>query len=55
MSISEILGALFTSDGPGGIIVIFVVGLAALVYFWITRWIIQGEEYDRQKERKPFQ
>ncbi|MDH3943411.1 MAG: hypothetical protein OEV06_04895 [Anaerolineae bacterium] len=52
MSIGEWISAFFTVSGPGGIVVLFVIGLAALVYFWLTRWIITGGEeqksdYDR--------
>jgi len=42
MSIGEVIKAFFTSDGPGGMVVITVIGLAATVYFTLTRWILRG-------------
>lgn len=44
MQISELVALFFTSAGPGGIVVIFVMGLAATVYFWLTSWIIKGDK-----------
>ncbi len=45
MEIIETIGAIFTSPGPGGVIVFFVISLAATVYFFLTRWIINaGQE-----------
>lgn len=54
MGIGEIISTIITTGGPGGIIVILVMGLAATVYFWLTRWILTGgkteeSDYDRIK------
>ena len=38
----------FTSPGPGGMVVVFVMVLAATVYFLLTRWIILGGEDDNE-------
>ncbi|OIN89998.1 MAG: hypothetical protein AUJ21_08940 [Anaerolineae bacterium CG1_02_58_13] len=48
--IGELISAFFTSDGPGGVVVITVVGLAAGIYFWLIRWILRGSEPE-EKER----
>jgi len=45
MDIINTIGAIITSPGPGGVIVIFVISLAATVYFFLTRWVINaGQE-----------
>jgi len=46
MDIGSLVNSLFTSSGPGGIIIFSVITTAALVYFWLTRWIILGNEED---------
>lgn len=47
----EIIGLFFTAPGPGGLVVIFIIGLAATIYIGLTRWIIQGgqkpDDFDR--------
>jgi len=49
MPIIELIGSFFTSAGPGGITVILVIALAALVSFILIRWILQGEEVDKTR------
>ena len=44
MHIGEWIASLFTSAGPGGVIVIMTIGSAATVYFLLTRWILRGGE-----------
>jgi len=51
--IGELISAFFTSSGPGGVVVITVVGLAAGIYFWLIRWILRGSEPE-EKERYRF-
>lgn len=51
MSIIEIIAAFFTSHGAGGITVILVMGLAALIYYVLIRWILRGEELDKTRTR----
>lgn len=46
MEIGKLIASLFTSAGPGGVVVILVIGVASAVYFWLTRWIVQGGEDD---------
>lgn len=50
MSIVEMISSFFTAPGPGGIVIIFVIGLAATVYFWLTRWIIKGGESEKHQD-----
>ncbi|MEK6256969.1 MAG: hypothetical protein N2C13_06610 [Chloroflexota bacterium] len=52
MEISGLISTIISSAGPGGIIVILVMGMAATVYFWLTRWIVtdnktEESDYDR--------
>jgi len=53
MSIGKAIEAFFTSAGPGGLVVITVMSLAAIVYFLLTRWILRGGEQN-EKERHRF-
>ena len=48
MSIAELIGSFFTAPGPGGLVVIFVICLAAVVYTWLTRWIVRGGEEENE-------
>ena len=38
----------FTSTGPGGMVVLIVIGLAATIYTLLTRWIIMGSKKDQE-------
>jgi hypothetical protein len=51
MDIGELITYIFTGHGPGGVIVMIVVGLAAGIYFWLTRWILKGGEEDSDEFR----
>lgn len=42
MSIGELIGAFFTESSPGGVVVIVVFLTAAMIYYRLTRWIIDG-------------
>ncbi|MDH5507040.1 MAG: hypothetical protein OEZ02_07440 [Anaerolineae bacterium] len=44
MQIGTIISSLITSAGPGGIVVLSVIALAATVYYNLTRWILKGGE-----------
>jgi hypothetical protein len=50
MHITELISAFFTSSGPGGVVILTVVSLAAGIYFWLTRWILRGGEPGREEE-----
>ncbi len=54
MPIGEWIAAFFTSAGPGGVVVVTVIGLAATVYFLLTRWILRGGE-QAEEEKYRFQ
>jgi F0F1-type ATP synthase assembly protein I len=54
MSIGNVIEAFFTAAGPGGMVVMTVIGLAATVYFLLTRWILRGGEQDAEEERHRF-
>ncbi len=52
MTVGELVASFFTSPGPGGVVVIVLMAVAALVYIRITRWILQGtEEKDPHSRR----
>jgi len=38
------ISAVFTQAGPGGVIVLSVMGLAGFIYLTVIRWILQAEE-----------
>jgi hypothetical protein len=42
MSIGEFIGAFFTSSSTGGVVVIVVFLTASMIYYRLTRWIIDG-------------
>ncbi len=42
MSIGEFIGAFFTSSRAGGVVVIVVFLTASMIYYRLTRWIIDG-------------
>ena len=52
MPIGEWIAAFFTSPGPGGVVVIVVMGLATAGYIWLTRWILRGGEQDEADRRR---
>ncbi len=52
MHITELISAFFTSSGPGGVVIITVVGLAAGIYTWLTRWILRGGEPDKEERNR---
>lgn len=43
MPIPELVNNFFTKSGPGGIVVISVIVFAAVVYYMITRWILNDD------------
>ncbi len=49
MPIIDFISSLLTSAGPGGLIVLAVIGLAATIYFLLIRWILKGGEEDSDK------
>lgn len=49
MQITELISAFFTSSGPGGVVIITVVGLAAGIYFFLIRWILHGSGPDKEE------
>jgi len=44
MNIGNLVALFFTSPGPGGVVVIVVIAVAAIFYVWLTRWILKGGE-----------
>jgi hypothetical protein len=54
MRITELISAFFTSSGPGGVVIITVVSLAAGIYFSLIRWILIGGEHDKEKRNRFF-
>ncbi|MFQ5436542.1 MAG: hypothetical protein ACE5FD_16890 [Anaerolineae bacterium] len=46
MSFGELAHAFVNTPGIGGIMVMSVITIALVIYFFVTRWVIQG---DREK------
>jgi hypothetical protein len=45
MDIGGVVHAFFNNAGPGGVVVLLVIGGACTVYFFLTRWIVSvGKE-----------
>lgn len=42
MGFWELVGSFFTEAGPGGVFVVLVIVVAGMIYYWLTRWILQG-------------
>lgn len=40
MDIGGLVKAFFNNPGVGGVVVLLVFGVACLIYFFLTRWII---------------
>lgn len=49
LRITELISAFFTSSGPGGVVIIVVVSLAAGIYFLLVRWILRGGKPEKDK------
>jgi len=50
MHITELISSFFTSTGPGGIMILLVVSLAAGTYFSLIRWILRGGVAEKEKK-----
>lgn len=47
MDIGALVHSFFDSAGPGGVIVLLVIGGACTVYYFLTRWIVAvGKQYE---------
>ncbi|NLG74153.1 MAG: hypothetical protein GX495_19190 [Chloroflexi bacterium] len=42
MDIGNLVYAFFNNPGPGGVVVVTVLGLACVIYYFLTRWIVNG-------------
>lgn len=51
MDMVELIGAFFTSPGPGGLVVVSTIGLAGTIYVLLTRWILRGGEVEDEWEK----
>jgi hypothetical protein len=51
MSIGELIASFFTAPGPGGVVVIVVIGVSAVIYTRLTRWILRGSSEDDETRR----
>ncbi len=48
MDIGGLIHAFFDNAGPGGVVVLLVVGGACAIYYFLTRWIVTAG-----KDNKP--
>jgi hypothetical protein len=46
MDIGALVHTFFNNAGPGGIVVLLVVGVACTVYYFLTRWIVMAGKQD---------
>jgi len=53
MSFGEVAHAFVNTAGIGGIIVISVITIALVVYFFVTRWVIEGGQEESENGRQP--
>lgn len=52
MDIGGVVHAFFNQAGPGGVVVLLVVGGACTLYYFLTRWIVSaGEEATVSEEQ----
>lgn len=42
MDIGGVVHAFFDNAGPGGVVVLLVIGGACTIYFFLTRWIVSA-------------
>ena len=52
MSFGELAHAFVNTPGIGGIMVMSVITIASVVYFFLTRWVIQGGEEESENGRR---
>lgn len=48
MDIGRVVHAFFDNAGPGGVIVLLVVGGACTLYYFLTRWIVSTRKKDEK-------
>nr|MBI2905874.1 hypothetical protein [Chloroflexota bacterium] len=53
MDIGGLVYAFFNSAGPGGVVVLSVIGLATTVYVLLTRWILHGGDGEQNPAPGP--
>ncbi len=46
MDIGAVVHAFFDNAGPGGVVVLLVIGGACTLYFFLTRWIVSVGKVD---------
>lgn len=42
MNIGAVVHAFFDNAGPGGVVVLLVIGGACVLYYFLTRWIVSA-------------
>ena len=42
MDIGGVVGTFFQNAGPGGVVVLLVIGGACMIYYSLARWIVAG-------------
>ncbi len=49
MNIGNLVYSFFNTPGPGGILILTIVSVAAIVYFFLIRWIMAGGKEEKKK------
>jgi hypothetical protein len=47
MDIGGLLQAFFNNAGPGGVVVLLVIGGACTIYYFLTRWIVSAGKMNK--------
>ena len=48
MDIGAVVHAFFDNAGPGGVVVLLVIGGACTLYFFLTRWIVSAGKEENE-------
>ena len=51
MNIGQLISSFFTTPGPGGIVILAVVTIAAVIYYFLIRWIMAGGQPVKEKRK----
>jgi hypothetical protein len=47
MDIGGVVSSFFNNAGPGGVVVLLVIGVACMIYYSLARWIVAGGKGDK--------
>lgn len=53
MDIGAVVHAFFDNAGPGGVVVLLVIGGACTLYYFLTRWIVSTGKEENESVATP--